>query len=172
MPRKTNYAKEKACRARGHRWPKSATPSANTLDSAVNQPTCENECTNWDGSLNHFTVEELEQSDTDDETDDEEEFMELEGDELLQSLQQQGEREQAAVEASIGFRELQRTITKKEWKRAESSKRGVYNGGAINLIDVLLNSWCAFSTRLHRYSSYLSYLILYYIMCSICVRKN
>ena len=49
----------------------------------------ENECMNWDGSLNHFTVEELEQSDTDDDedTDDNEEFIELEGDELLQSLQ-------------------------------------------------------------------------------------
>ena len=33
------------------RWPKSTTtPSANTLpESAVNQPTCENECMNLDG---------------------------------------------------------------------------------------------------------------------------
>jgi len=42
---------------------------------------------NWNGSLSHFTVEELVQSDTDDDdTDDNEEFMELEGDKLLQSL--------------------------------------------------------------------------------------
>jgi hypothetical protein len=75
-------------------------------------------------------VERLEQSETDDETDDEEEFRELEGDELLQSLQQQGEGEHAAIEASNRFRELQRTITKKEWKKAESSKQGVYKGGA------------------------------------------
>jgi hypothetical protein len=129
MARKTNYAKETIRQACAHRWPKSA--SANTLNSAVNQPTCENECTNWDGSLNHFTVEELDQSDTDDdETDDEEEFMELEGDELLQNLQRRGEQEQAAIERSTRFRGLQRTITKKEWKKAESSKWGVYNGGA------------------------------------------
>jgi len=89
------------------RQPKSAkTSSANTPDSAVNQPSCENEvleneCMNWDGSLNHFTVEELEQSDTDDEkdADDSDEFSELEGDELLQSFQYQ-EREQAAIGAS------------------------------------------------------------------------
>jgi hypothetical protein len=89
MPRKINYTKETIHQVRAHQWPKSATtPSANTLDSTVNQPTCENECMNWDGSLNHFTAEELDQSDTDDdETDDEEEFMELEGDELLQNLQ-------------------------------------------------------------------------------------
>ena len=139
MPRKTNRAKEAARRARAHRWPKSATtPSANTVDFAVNQPSCENdaeahenECMDWDGSLNHFTVEELEQSDTDDDdedTDVNEEFMELEGDELLQSLQLQGEREQATIEASSTFRELQRTITKKEWKKAESLKQVVYSG--------------------------------------------
>jgi hypothetical protein len=81
--------------------PKSAmTPSTNTMDFAVNQPSCENdskayenECTNLDSSLNHFTVEELEQSDTDDDEDtddsDNEEFME--GDKLLQSLHPQGE---------------------------------------------------------------------------------
>jgi len=118
MPRKTNRAKEAARRARAYRWPKSAaTPSANTVDFAVNQ----------------FTVEELEQSDTDDDdedTDDNEEFMELEGDELLQSLQLQGEREQATIEASSTFRELKRTITKKEWKKAESSKRVVYSGNS------------------------------------------
>jgi hypothetical protein len=141
MPRKTNRAKEAARRARAYRWPKSAaTPSANTVDFAVNQLSCENddeahenECMDWDGSLNHFTVEELEQSDTDDDdedTDDNEEFMELEGDELLQSLQLQGERERATIEALSTFRELKRTITKKEWKKAESSKRVVYSGNS------------------------------------------
>ena len=47
-------------------------------------------------------MEELEQSDTDDdsETDDEEEFMDLEGDKLLQSLQRQGEQEQATIDKS------------------------------------------------------------------------
>jgi hypothetical protein len=108
------------------------------VDFTVNQPSCkndaeahDNECTNWDGSLNHFTVEELERSDTDDDEDtddsDNEEFMELKGDKLLQSLHPQGEREQVAIEASSTFRELQR-ITKKEWKKAKSLKRVVYSG--------------------------------------------
>ena len=74
MPRKTNYVKGSTHQVHAHQWPKSSsTPSGNTLDSTVNQPSCkndveahENECTNWDGSLSHFTVEELEQSDTDD----------------------------------------------------------------------------------------------------------
>jgi hypothetical protein len=105
------------------------TPSTNTTDFTGNQPSCENvakahenECTNWDSSLNHFTVEELEQSDTDNDEDtddsDKEEFMELEGDELQQSLHLQGE--QVAIEASSTFKELRRRITKKEWKKTES----------------------------------------------------
>ena len=45
------------------------------------------------GSLNYFTMEELEHSDTDNEknADDSNKFSELEGDKLLQSLQYQGE---------------------------------------------------------------------------------
>ena len=74
-------SKEAACQVHACQWPKSAT--TNTIDFTVKAH--EKDCMSWDGSLNHFTMEELEQSDTDDK----EEFMELEGDELLQSLQHQ-----------------------------------------------------------------------------------
>jgi hypothetical protein len=42
---------------------------------------------------------------------------------------------------------------------------------SINLIDVLLNGWHTFLTQPHRYRSYLSYLILSYIIVPIPVRK-
>jgi len=92
------------------------------------------------GSLNYFTMEELEHSDTDNEknADDSNKFSELEGDKLLQSLQYQGEWEQAAIEASSICQELHRTITKTKWKKAESSKWGVYSGNS-SLINILPN---------------------------------
>ena len=59
-----------------------------------------------------------------------EEFSELEGDELLESLQQQAAEEATLLQKPMPYEELKREVSGQEWKTAEAKRGFGYTGNS------------------------------------------
>ena len=151
MGRKCTKQKEAAARARKSRYHQqegsdqlsspSSTDLANTIagaPSANQSPVLswdsaafdnDEEC-HWDGRISHIPSD----SDSDSEftwstgSDTEEEFSELEGDELVGSLQKQLEAEIKMLRQPTPYELITKSRTAKEWVKAESNRSLGYNG--------------------------------------------
>jgi hypothetical protein len=87
----------------------------------------------WTGSVNHIVLDSTTDTGSDSsDSESEDDVEELEGEELLCSLQKSAEKEleQMAFSDSTKYQELQRTIGSNEWKKAESSRSLGYNGNS------------------------------------------
>src|SRR6266487_208167 len=91
----------------------------------------DNECS-WDGGINYT---ESNTSDSDywsgldsSESDSESDLEELEGKDLRLSLEAELKRELELLNQPSPYEEIRRTISCKEWKRAESNRSLGYNG--------------------------------------------
>jgi len=97
----------------------------------------DDQCTRWTGGINHVNSSDSEE-DLDfelsdmvtDSLDEDEDFGELEDEELLASLQLQGAQEAEKLKRITAYEKLQRDISECEWKKAESNRALGYNGNS------------------------------------------
>ena len=97
----------------------------------------DNERTKWTGGVIHIPDSE---SDSDRDFDpssalesepgSDEEFSELEGDELLESLQRQAAEEAKLLQKPVPYEELKRGVSGQEWKKAEAKRGFGYTGNS------------------------------------------
>jgi hypothetical protein len=138
MPRQLNRWKAAAAWARKGRAKHTENGHIVENDASQNFSDSEDdaECTKWSGGVNHILSSDSDSvpfdTDTDTDTDsDSEGFEELEGDELLESLQRQGAQEQAErLKRITAYEKLQWNIGGREWKQAESNRKLGYTGNS------------------------------------------
>ncbi|KAF8981136.1 hypothetical protein BDQ17DRAFT_1337447 [Cyathus striatus] len=126
---------EKLSHAQSVKAEKVTTKRLNTSCAPIPNNTQANvdECA-WDGTVNHWASEnnsddsdywesEDSTSSSGSETDSEDEFFKLEGEELVKSLERQVQHEVEELERCrvTGYEAIQCKISKKEWKIAEQS---------------------------------------------------
>jgi hypothetical protein len=133
MPRKLKRWKDAAERARSGRKQRLNSPSPEHIITEE-LPDDDFECTRWTGGVNHHVSSESD-SDSDfglstSESESEEEFSELEGDDLLESLQRQAAEEAELLKKPTPYEELKRNIQAPEWKKAEAKRGFGYTGNS------------------------------------------
>jgi hypothetical protein len=143
MPRKLKRWNDAAARARKGRAaahknhlelkdPKSVHPEEETPNELTN---VDNERTKWTGGVNHASDSDSDRdfnpsSASESEPGSDEEFSELEGDELLESLQRQAAEEAKLLQKPVPYEELRRAVSRQEWKKAEAKRGFGYTGNS------------------------------------------
>jgi hypothetical protein len=154
MPRTSNYLVNAAACARKARAEKNAVndndvqqpltasdiSNADTSSELVHgvdigsDPPSDSEICSWNGGLNHYPsdVEKTTHWDSDSESE-EDGFSDLEGDELLESLQKVQEKDLKRLEnvsKLTAFDKMSQNLTSEEWKKAESNRHLGYSKGS------------------------------------------
>jgi len=96
-------------------------------------PPSDSEICSWDGGVNHYPSDVGETTHWNSDSE-EEEFSDLEGDELLQSLQKAQEKELERLEnvsKPTAFDKMSQNLTSEEWKKAESNRHLGYSKGSM-----------------------------------------
>ena len=148
MPRTSNHLVNAAERARKAKAKKNAVNDTQQLASDISNadtssdlvhsvdigsdPPSDSEICFWDGGVNHYPsdVEETTHWNSDSE---EEGFSDLQGDELLQSLQKTQQKELERIEnvsKPTAFDKMSQDLTSEEWKKAESNRHLGYSKGS------------------------------------------
>ena len=125
MTRTSNHLKDAAARAR-------AAKSLNQFYHEDFVSTADSGECQWDGTVNHIPSdsEDPDWSDMSD-SDSEEEFSELEGEELLESLQMRLEKELELLSVPTPYEKIAAPVTSKQWAKAESNRCFSYNGQSV-----------------------------------------